>query len=56
MKLEAFKLPSIMMQQEDLTSGQDVQGTKRQLCNMSDFKFGFRDVLEPAKKQKKLEE
>jgi hypothetical protein len=23
---------------------------------MSDFKFGFRDVLEPAKKQKKLEE
>ena len=44
------------MHQGDQTSGKLAQGAKRQCCCMSDFKFGFRDVLEPAKKQKKLEE
>ena len=51
-----IKLPSISANEEfSKGSIHDTIGVKRLICDMSQFKFGFRDVLEPAKKQKKME-
>tara|TARA_B110000285_G_C14975187_1_gene538591 strand:+ start:285 stop:512 length:228 start_codon:yes stop_codon:yes gene_type:complete len=57
--MSEIKLPSISMNLEnssDLNSSRNILGLKRELCDISSIKCGFKDVLEPAKKLKKMEE
>ena len=53
-----LKLPSIFMNQttSDQKLSQNILGFKRELRDISSFKCWFKDVLEPAKKLKKIEE
>ena len=56
--MSELKLPSVFMNQNasDLNLGGNILGFKRELCDICSFKCGFKDVLEPAKKLKKIQE